>query len=88
MIERGSEKAVEGVALVYVEFVSLLVLAAVASIVSVAAEDLEGIDLAAGEVVDSVATVSVAAVVLAAVGLAALVVEDSAGVAVAGDDEN
>jgi hypothetical protein len=54
----------------------------VASTVSVAAEDLEGIDLAAGEV-DSVATASVAAA-----ALAALVVEDSAGVAVAGDDEN
>jgi hypothetical protein len=38
--------------------------------------------------VDLVATASVAAGDLAAVALAALVVEDSAGFAVAGDDEN
>ena len=37
---------------------------------------------------DSAATASVAAVVLGAVALVALVVEDSEGVAVAGDDEN
>ena len=59
---------------------------AVASIVSVAAEDLAVIDLAVE--VDSVAIASVVVEVLEAVGLAALVVEDSAGVAVAGDDEN
>ena len=45
------------------------------------------IDLVAVEV-DPVATASVAAGDLAAVALAALVVEDSAGLAVAGDDEN
>jgi hypothetical protein len=38
--------------------------------------------------VDPVATASVAAGDLAAVALAALAVEDSAGLAVAGDDEN
>ena len=60
---------------------------AAALIVSVAAEDLAVIDLAAA-VVDLVAIASVAVEDLAAVALAALVVGRSAGFAVAGGDEN